>query len=493
MDDAESREANGPFSPRRRTAVILTGEGSSAAYLTGVLKALVAAGVRVDIVMGRGAGALVAAFAAIGAEERLYGENGLFESFESRRPFRLRSLPTLALSLMGVAIAAFVAPLALGLASVVVLPLALFLPLFSSGSAEGSSSGVAVLAAWIAAFVAAAEPLYLRAFALPVAALFLAFLVVWGRSVWRGGGLRDLAREAGIASPPYDLRPLRRRLVELLWECARGASPESRPRDAKELSEAYVELLSGGLGQTGFRELVFYALDTDAGRETRFALLKERFFKRWRGEIEHGAEPIDLAGAGKALVVDALLAAASPVGLVREVEIALPLGTRSGGEVHRFASSVLASGSGVADAVAAGAEQILYVTGSVPHEPARGNAWERAFEAAARARLDEDLRWIEIERRGEIPVFVIRPERTRRGAFEFPDRASRRGRFRPSARARAEAQGSTGIELRALVAHGERDAGRLFVRPALSSDPAEPDERTVPIARDGLTAGPREL
>ena len=115
------------FSARRRTAVILTGEGASAAYLAGVLKALLAAGVRADLLMGRGIGALIAAFAAAGTEQRLYGEDGLFESFESRRPFELRVLTRVALALVGVAFVAFLAPLVLALVSLVAMPFVLLL------------------------------------------------------------------------------------------------------------------------------------------------------------------------------------------------------------------------------------------------------------------------------------------------------------------------------------------------------------------------------
>ena len=53
------------YSPDRRTALVLTGSGVDGAYHAGALHALNEAGVRVDLVAGRGIGAVTALFAAI--------------------------------------------------------------------------------------------------------------------------------------------------------------------------------------------------------------------------------------------------------------------------------------------------------------------------------------------------------------------------------------------------------------------------------------------
>src|SRR3989441_7246373 len=45
-----------PYSPQRRTALVLTGTGTAGAYHAGVLRALHEAGVKLDIVAGRGIG-----------------------------------------------------------------------------------------------------------------------------------------------------------------------------------------------------------------------------------------------------------------------------------------------------------------------------------------------------------------------------------------------------------------------------------------------------
>ena len=49
------------YSPRRRTALVLTGSGTSGAYHAGVLKALDESGVKLDLVVGSGVGAVGAA------------------------------------------------------------------------------------------------------------------------------------------------------------------------------------------------------------------------------------------------------------------------------------------------------------------------------------------------------------------------------------------------------------------------------------------------
>src|SRR5438132_1222159 len=46
--------AHEPYSPQRRTALVLTGTGTAGAYHAGVLRALHEAGVKLDMVAGRG-------------------------------------------------------------------------------------------------------------------------------------------------------------------------------------------------------------------------------------------------------------------------------------------------------------------------------------------------------------------------------------------------------------------------------------------------------
>ena len=59
---------NGPdrlYSTRLRTALVLSGSGTAGAYHAGVLRALHEAGIKIDLVAGRGAGVVSAMFAAM--------------------------------------------------------------------------------------------------------------------------------------------------------------------------------------------------------------------------------------------------------------------------------------------------------------------------------------------------------------------------------------------------------------------------------------------
>ena len=70
--DAPDRQ----YSTRLRTALVLTGSGTAGAYHAGVLRALHEAGVKIDLVAGRGVGAIAAFFAAVDGGVRLWDTTG---------------------------------------------------------------------------------------------------------------------------------------------------------------------------------------------------------------------------------------------------------------------------------------------------------------------------------------------------------------------------------------------------------------------------------
>ena len=73
-----------PYSTRLRTALVLTGTGTAGAYHAGVLRALHEAGVRIDLVAGRGIGAVGAMFAAVDGGQRLWDPAGLWKQAGDR-------------------------------------------------------------------------------------------------------------------------------------------------------------------------------------------------------------------------------------------------------------------------------------------------------------------------------------------------------------------------------------------------------------------------
>ena len=87
------------YAPQRRTALVLTGTGTAGAYHAGVLRALHEAGVKLDIVAGRGIGAVSALFAAIDGGQSLWSEKGFWQSAGVRALYAWR--PALAPRVLG--------------------------------------------------------------------------------------------------------------------------------------------------------------------------------------------------------------------------------------------------------------------------------------------------------------------------------------------------------------------------------------------------------
>ena len=88
------------YSTRLRTALVLTGSGTAGAYHAGVLHALHEAGVKIDIVAGRGVGTVGAFFAAVDGGPRLWEDNGVWKGtaparfYQWRAPLRAATVAT---------------------------------------------------------------------------------------------------------------------------------------------------------------------------------------------------------------------------------------------------------------------------------------------------------------------------------------------------------------------------------------------------------------
>src|SRR6476661_10114926 len=95
-----------PYSPQRRTALVLTGTGTAGAYHPGVLRALHEAGVKLDIVAGRGIGAVSALFAAIDGGQSLWSDRGFWQSAGVKTLYAWR--PALRLAFWAVVLAVLI-------------------------------------------------------------------------------------------------------------------------------------------------------------------------------------------------------------------------------------------------------------------------------------------------------------------------------------------------------------------------------------------------
>src|SRR6266567_128247 len=100
------------YSPQRRTALVLTGTGTAGAYHAGVLKALHEAGVKLDIVAGRGVGVIGALFAAVDGAQRLWDDRGFWRSEGIERLYEWRIVPRVIAWALGISLAIVAVPIA---------------------------------------------------------------------------------------------------------------------------------------------------------------------------------------------------------------------------------------------------------------------------------------------------------------------------------------------------------------------------------------------
>jgi hypothetical protein len=462
------------YSPKRRTAVVFTGSGTTGAYQAGVLRALDESGVKIDLVVGSGAGAVTAAYAAVGGGPKLYGRGGFWSGVRRRSFYRLRPTVRLALALLGVSFAIFALPVLLGLLLGVLFPLLLIADRASPGVASRALSLL-----WVAPERLSGP--YLAAQAMPV--FSLAMLAIVAAAVVY---LRDRRRFAEAFESFLDARPGLARLQRGLWEIARGAALSGGPPSDAELGRRYVALLADNLGEPGFRELVVRAADLDRAGALAFTVLRAGEGLAPTGHED--ADVVDLRVPGH----DALLFDALATGLLCPMamplrRVSFPKGAVHGGETHRLTDATFVAGSGVEEALAAGAAQVVVVTG-VPETRAplasrrgplaRTDAAVRALERRAIDDVEEVERLNRIVHtlghrgadgrrswedpatgrvHGEVAIWVIRPEHRALGPMELD------GTRDPA----TEVLQTTDD----LLELGFRDAYRRFVEPVVGQSP----------------------
>jgi hypothetical protein len=482
------------YSPKRRTALVFTGSGTTGAYHAGVLKALDESGVKIDVVVGSGVGTIAAAYAAVSGGARLHGADGFWSSTSWKAFYRLRPVLRLALALLGISFAVFALPLVAGLLIGLLFPLVLIADRIFPGVASGLVDRL-----WMAPEALSAS--YLAAQAVPVFALALLAVVVTTVLF-----VRDRRRFAEAFESLLDARPGIARLRRGLWDIARGAALSGGPPSEAELGRRYAALLAENLGEPGFRELILRSADLDRGDALTFALLR-----RASGEGDATAprervleDAVDLREPGHA----ALLFDAVATGLLCPMamplrRVSFPKGGIHGGETHRLTDGTFVPGTGIAEALAAGAEQVIVVTG-VPETVAplarrrgpraRMDAAVRALERQAARELGEAERLNRIvstlghrgaDGRGawedpasgrvyrEVDLWVVRPDHRALGPMEFD-----------GARDPATEVLQTVDD---LLEQGWRDAYRQFVEPVVGQAPLP--EREEGTYRDTQPVG----
>jgi len=481
------------YAPKRRTALVLAGSGTSGAYHAGVLKALDESGTKVDVLVGSGAGAIAAAYGAVAGGAKLYGAGGFWDGVSTAVFLRLRPALRVLLAILVVTATVFLLPLALALLAGVAFPFALLADVFAPG----------FVSRMLAQYGPQAESLrsaYVVGLAVPafaLAGLSCGYLAV--------SYLRQRRRFAEGFESPLDPSPGRRRLARGLWEIARSSALSVGAPTPIEIGRRYVALAADNLGQPGFRELIVRAADLDTGGSLALVLLEDApraaFLKARSRDSRRlpGGAPgvVDLRAPGyDTLFFEAVASGLLPPGTAPISRVTFPKGGPHAGETHRLADAALVAGCGIAEALAAGAEQVIVAT-AVPEKPSlplRRRGPRATAEALAatleRQAVENDLgaaqrinRMVETlghttnegRRAWEDPatgrqyrdfgLYVIRPERRELGPLEFD------GAEHPGTEVRETAHD--------LLEQGYRDAYRMFIEPVLGAAPVAHREEEV--------------
>lgn len=451
------------YSPRRRTALVLTGSGTDGVYHAGVIRALHEAGVKLDVVSGRGVGAVGALLCAVDGGSQLWSDKGFWKSPAIAKLYAWRPTLRMLVGALVLAVAVVAVPLLAIVLGLIVFPIDFFLKMLglSGGGLTAWYVGVAD-----AAFAPTAFPTWLPRLAILVlgaAALIAAMSAV--RRVSRSRHVRGPWWWRVVPSPLTADHAVAH-LWGTVWDLVRGAAHVRIPSRV-DLARRYAELVAENIGQPGFRELVLVAHDVDARRDLVFALVGEgRRRDLIRRPLTHAAEArraevFDVAGVARDHLHDAV-AAALTVPLATDLhEVTFTPESYWRGETHRLCDRPGSLERLLQELADLGVEQVVLVSAApespgphtlaAPRLDGRGRLGEyvRSSEAAA-------LRDLLSRRRADDPrIYVIRPTHNPVGPFDFgggfDDRSDRRQ------------------ELTELMHRGYDDAHQQFVEPVVGA------------------------
>ena len=356
-----------PYAPRLRTALVFTGTGTAGAYHAGVMKALAEAGVKVDLVAGRGMGAASAMLAALDGGTRLWQPSGAWSGGRAAHLYGWR-LPW---RIVGWALAASFVVLAIPV--LVQVAAALLYPLAYAAQLVGLD-GQGRIAALFVATIGATFNHGLFTQVIPriaVLSLLGAAIFLTGEYVLRvrGGGRRRVEGWAWWVAlgAPLDAQRAFTHFAQALWPGP--ASGGTHTADRSELSRRYVEMVGEGLGQPGSAELLFVVHDLDTRRDLVFVALHDAWRRRFFGDDVMGAragEVVDLLGPGKDMAMDGLRAALAVPLAAEPHALTFPLESPWRGETHLVADRPESLIRLLEEVSAAGAEQVILVSAASP-------------------------------------------------------------------------------------------------------------------------------
>jgi len=421
------------YSPHLRTAVLLTGSGTGGAYHAGVLRALDEAGVKIDVMSGRGVGVVCALFAAIDAGAKTWEDGGVWRRRPPVQLYRWRQALQWAAMLAVAAIAILAIPLLVLATGLVAYPLSFLVQMINvdAGFRLASAYADMVRYAFAADMLPSVVPrLVMLCFAAAFGILAVAAMRVRQEPavVASGGqgtahGHRDPGRWwARVVGSPWTAEPGSSHFRAALWHLFRGPATAREPA-AHELSRRYSELLFENLGQPGFRELIVTALDIETRADLVFAAIAESrrhgYFQRGRGDL------IDLSGVGRNQILDALAAALAIPVLTGPHVIGFSPESYWKGESHRICDRIGALARLLDELAAAGVEQVIVVCPhserTVPHrlEKPTGSLRARVAEYIAAAETSAVRDALSSHRKRFKGLFLIQPPHNPIGPLDF--------------------------------------------------------------------------
>ena len=436
-----------PYSPERRTALVLCGTGAHGAYHAGVLRALQEAGVKIDIMAGQGIGAGAAALAAIDGGARLWDSSGIWRSERATTLYDWKWTVRVAGWLLLLAALALLLPLAYVIAAQTPL-----LPLWAR---------VAVLVAAVAIIVAG-TCVAIDAWRAPVKRR------ADGGWWWR------------ILGAPLDASGAINLFADTISQLIPGTAQGKSPRSVA--GRRYAEVLADSLGQPGFRELMMVATDLDSRRDVVAALLRDPYRREFlapRLDRERKSEVLDLAGAGRDLALDIAAAGLTPPVVCDPQLVTFAADSYWRGETHRLCDRPGAIARLLEELAAAGVSQAVIVSAVAPSpaphrlRSAPLDVRQRLgdFLAAAESASLRDA--MEMARLRFDSIYLICPAHNPVGAFDFAgayDEASDRRQDLPE-----------------LLERAYEDAYRQFIEPVVGASGEHlARARSEPGALDGL-------
>ena len=448
-----------PYSPQRRTALVLTGIGTAGAYHAGVLRALHEAGVKIDIVAGRGIGVVGAMFAAVDGAQRLWEERGFWKSAAVRSLYGWRFAPRVAAAAVAAAIAIVCVPLAVVALGLVVFPIDFVLKMAGGGASALAAGYLRVVDA---AFAPDVLPTWLPRIVVLVlgAAAAVAFVdgAINAPRRGRGGWWWRAVR------PPLSSQAAIDRCWQVMWDLIRGATALQQPSPA-ELGRRYAEMLAENLGQPGFRELLVSVHDVDAHRDLVFALVQDGrrrdLVRRSTTEAADArrAEVFDLAGIARDHLPDAVAAALSVPLATDWHEVSFAPDAYWRGETHRLGDRPAGLIRLIDELIDLDVQQIVLVAAApetpgphalaAPRLDGRGRIGEYLVSAEAAVVRDATTTT------GGVRIYTVRPAHNPVGPFDFDGGYDDRSRRRHG--------------LGELMNRGYEDAYHQFIEPVVGA------------------------